>query len=94
MREVLTMPGTAIFQQHFYYAYFEGAVTLTRVEIERDIKTSVGGSCWINRKDLAKYLGFDRSSVHVSNILKGLPKIGKKYAIKEVSERIFYYQES
>lgn len=62
---------------------------MTRSEIEKDMKKFAGGACWMNRSDLARYLGFDRKSSHVTDIIHGLVRIGGKYAIVDLSERVF-----
>ena len=66
---------------------------MTRVQIEKSLTQFVNGAGWINKKELAGYLGCHFQSDLVRRTTKGLPKIGQKYSTYDVSERLFDMQE-
>lgn len=62
---------------------------MTRSELIKDIKQFVGGASWINRKQIAEYLGCDRTGNPVTDAIRGLPKYGSKYCVLDVADNIF-----
>lgn len=62
---------------------------MTRSELIKDIKQFAGGASWVNRKQIAEYLGCDRHSDPVVSAVKGCPKYGTKYCVLDVAENIF-----
>lgn len=60
---------------------------MTKTELIQDMKAFVDGSGWMTVTDLAKYLGYkDRTSAR--KYVKGIPRIGYKFAIADVADNI------
>lgn len=66
---------------------------MTRVEIEKSLIRSVDGSNWLNKKELARYLGCHEQGTPVRTATHGLTRIGQKYSAYDLSERLFDMQE-
>lgn len=65
---------------------------MTRSEIEKSLIQSVKGANWLNKKEIAKYLGCHEQGNPVRLATKGLTRIGQKYSAYDLSERLFNMQ--
>ena len=59
---------------------------MIRADIEKALRNQTSGD-FVTRAEVARAFGY-KDAHSVDKWLKGLPKIGKKYLISEVAERI------
>lgn len=62
---------------------------MTLSEIEKDIKSFLHGACWIQRKEVAAYLGYELHSRRVTDAIRGCPKFGCKYHVHDIASNIY-----
>lgn len=67
---------------------------MTRQQCEDSLKAAAGGAQLISRRELAsKFWGQSETSNPVMESIKGIPKIGTKYSIVDLSYRIHEMQK-
>lgn len=59
---------------------------MLKTDVERALRTHIGGE-FANRKEIADTLGY-KDAHAVDRFIKGLPRIGNRYYIGDVAERI------
>lgn len=59
---------------------------MLKTDVERALRTHIGGE-FVNRKEIAETLGY-KDPHAVDRFIRGLPRIGNRYYIGDVAERI------
>lgn len=65
---------------------------MTRAQIEKSLITAANGANWLSVNEIATYLGCNRQGSPVRRATDGLPRFGKKYSARDLSERLFALQ--
>ena len=64
-----------------------------KMDIEKSLLRSSNNSEWMTKTQLCAYFGCNRNASSIAMAVKGLPRIGKKYMVKDLAENIYAMQE-